>query len=169
MLGQVPEVTCFLARPSMSLRRPILSKFTTSPQPVHYSRGDMRPATASKITLKRGKTATQGHIVWQSGALICVEFDLKIDMAEWLSTQPPSGPQNEVNLMTQKSTTSGEIEHPSAESRSVSAYQIVETKALLESLAEELAGEANLVARIGCKLQSLDIAAQLLGKLAAER
>jgi hypothetical protein len=58
---------------------------------------------------------------------------------------------------------------PALKASKLDALELTRLRVALESLAKDLAADPDIVKRHMAKLQSLDITAQALGKLAAER
>lgn len=133
--------------------------------------GTVIPIPSTRIRLSRGGLTIVGQVIWQKGTLAGVRFDSRASVAEWLPKGSAAVPQEQVDLMAQKirAAPSGLPVSAEPQTQHVSASEITRVKCLLEALSEELADEIDLVTRVGSRLQSLDVAAQILGRLAFER
>lgn len=131
--------------------------------------GGVIPAPASKVSLRRGALSIAGEIVWRNGSRAGLKFSSIASVAHWL----PKGqaPQRQVDTIFQELKACGGPKAPlmAAWPVAVSTVEINDVKNLLEALAEELAEDADVVGRHASRLQSLDLATQILAKLVAER
>jgi hypothetical protein len=131
--------------------------------------GGVLPHPGSKIKLVRGSLTIGGEVAWRKGSKAGLRFDASASVAEWLPNRRTVAPQEMVDAMVQEVKTGPVTALTAAEPlpSPVSALELMRVKALIEALAEDLADDMGVVVRHGPKLQSLDLAAQLLGKLAA--
>lgn len=130
------------------------------------------PALGESYELKRGSLLAAGEIVWREGNKAGLRFDRSIAVADWL----PSGncAQQAVDTLVQqaKAVSTGHAlaaNGPAAERDSVDTDQLRRLARALEGLADDLADDAAVVTRHAQKLQALDVAVQMLRKLAAYR
>lgn len=133
--------------------------------------GGVLPHSGSTITLVRGDLAISGRVVWTQGGRAGLRFDALANVADWLPNAKTSQPQARIDAAVNEFRNAGEtapISFTEPPSSRVNAEEILRVKAMLGSLAEQLADDADVVSRHGSKLQALDLATQLLAKLAME-
>lgn len=130
--------------------------------------GGVIPRPGTKIRLARGDLMTSGQVLWSKGAKAGLQFDADVIVADWLPNARPRSQQDKVDAIVYKfdiARPGAATEMSGSRGEQIDAKEILRVKACLEALAEELADDADLIARHGSKLQILDIAAQLFGKL----
>ena len=132
------------------------------------------PAVGTRVRLVRGSHEAMAHVVWSRGGRAGLRFDGAVSANEWMMGARSIPHQQRVDEMvdqarhslgsrTSKAATTALL--PSQ----VTASDILELKRSLESLAEDLCEDDSVVFRHASRLQVLDLASQLLSKLAAER
>lgn len=137
--------------------------------------GGVIPAPGTNVRLCRGSLNIMGEVVWCRGERAGLRFESSLSVAEWLPGGRALAPQQRVDEIVQQVKASGAIGSHSAghfatlQSSTVSAAELTQLRVALESLAEDLAADRDIVKRHVPKLQTLDITAQALRKLAAER
>lgn len=129
--------------------------------------GGVLPHSGAKVTLCRGRLSITGEVAWRRDARAGLKFESGACVAHWLPSGRAFTPQDKVDsifrrveLPLNSFSASGEIS-PAQGVR----HEIARVKKLVEALAEDLAGDMNAIQRHGPKLQVLDLAAQILGKL----
>lgn len=133
--------------------------------------GQELPLVGQEIELRRGALAARGRIVWRSENLAGVSFSERTEVAEWF---PEAEPQHSVDRTFQRITEEFRAREEPAKDAAIAplhnSYITVDdmdrVAASLDELADALADDPNVIMRHTDKLQSLDIAAQLLRKLA---
>lgn len=131
---------------------------------------DALPATGESFELKRGRLFAAGQVVWRQGNKAGLRFDRLIDVVDWLPSAHSA--QQSVDCANQQ-LTSGAVGQstvgiePTARQRLIDNDQLRRVARALDLLADDLADDAALVMLHGQKLQCLDIASQMLRKLAA--
>lgn len=135
--------------------------------------GGVVPPAGTKILLSRGSLEVAGEIVWSREGRAGLRFDSHVSVREWLPRQRPSSPQQKVDETVQRIKTdlawnSGRSELPPSNSNRVSVLQLVQLRTAIETLADDLVADPEVVRRHATKLQTLDLVAQLLTKLAAQ-
>ena len=137
--------------------------------------GGAIPPPGTSVRLCRGSLNITGEIVWHSGGRAGLRLESSISVAEWLPGRQATAPQQRVDEIVQQvkaSGTAGSVSLqnvPEFQSSKLSALELTRLRVAIESLAEELAADPDIVKRHMAKLQTLDLAAQAFGKLAAGR
>lgn len=131
--------------------------------------GGVLPHPGSRVRLVRGDLVISGQVVWMRGARAGLHFDAIANVADWLPSARRPSQQSRVDAIVHGipdlsfSTPKAVIEPRPSQT---DANEILRVRAMLELLGEELAGDIDVITRHGSKLQTLDLAAQLLAKLA---
>lgn len=137
--------------------------------------GSVIPPAGTEVSLCRGSLNVAGEVVWRHAGRAGLRFESRITIAEWLPKGGSIAPQQRVDEGIQQINASGTAPplspryaaslHPAR----VDAVELTKLRVAIESLAEDLAGDALVVQRHMAKLQTLDLATQVLRKLALER
>ncbi|HET9429515.1 MAG TPA: PilZ domain-containing protein [Allosphingosinicella sp.] len=138
--------------------------------------GPVLPEAGTRARLSRGGLSVMGGIVWNNAGRAGVRFESTVSVAEWLPEGRAAMTQQRVDEIVQQVTTrKGDADPaalgavPASRSTGPKASDLRQLKLAILSLAEDLAADPAFVERHGTKLQTLDMAAEALGKLAAER
>lgn len=129
------------------------------------------PPDGSQVRLSRGSLIVRGCIAWRGGDRAGIRFDGAIEVAEWLPrASKPSG-QQRVDAMVQACRTPSSQFQPSegaaqAPSKAEAIRELLDLKNALNLAAGELANDAGIAAGFPAALQTLDMTAQKLEKLA---
>lgn len=130
---------------------------------------DRLPEVGERVELRRGEAVATGHVMWKEARRAGLQFEKRIKVAEW---QPAShAGQQAVDKVFQQMK--GLIDRPplmqvtAASTASVDAVELRETAERLDALADTLASDDDVIARHSTQLQVLDLATQILRKLAA--
>jgi hypothetical protein len=127
------------------------------------------PPQMTKVSLRRGGLNVIGTVVWCSNGRAGLEFESPISVAHWLPGGEALLDQEQVDAVFHGAEGNNERGSGSVEPQeSVTAADIMTTKAMLEVLADALADDTDLLVRHGAQMQALDLAVQMLGKLAAQ-
>ena len=125
------------------------------------------PPVKSKVSLRRGILHTEGEIIWSRGGRAGMKFDAAVTVSHWLPGGEALVEQERVDAIfhgTGQSELTAEpvtlLSHP------VTAAEIKEVKAELETLADALAEDTDVLMRHSKQMQALDLAGQLLERLA---
>ncbi|WP_370033364.1 PilZ domain-containing protein [Qipengyuania mesophila] len=129
------------------------------------------PDPGTPCLLHRGEISLDATVVWKGHGKAGIRFHRPADVGMWL----PSGrrTQSEVDVAI-KMAKAELVSAPAAKvaaplfSTELSREDIIHTAAAMEALSDELADDPAVVARFMTKLQTLDIAAQTLRKLAGQ-
>ena len=131
------------------------------------------PPPGTSVRLCRGSLNIMGEIVWCRGERAGLRFESSVSVSEWL----PRGrtPQQRVDSIFQEAKATKAAHslasdtQPTPSPSKLSEVDLTQLRVAIESLAEDLAADPDVMDRHMLKLQSLDIAAQAFRKLAAER
>lgn len=130
------------------------------------------PPEGSPVRVIRGSLSVSGHIAWrlENRAGIC--FGSTIEVAEWLPRANGPTEQQRVDALLHAcrtaTTVRAEATAPAAvTSQSEIIRQLLHYRDALNAVAEELAGDEAVAKGHPLALQSLDMTADLLNKLAA--
>ena len=139
--------------------------------------GPTLPHPGTPCLLNRGEIALEAEVVWMKFGKAGLRFARRADVAQWL----PSGRRSQSDVddavrqakAAQAATVQAHASPappPAAPlfATELSREDVGQTAAAIEQLADQLAGDPEVVARYMTKLQSLDIAAQTLRKLAEQ-
>ncbi len=137
--------------------------------------GAVLPEPGTRVRLCRADLNVGGEIVWCRDGRAGLRFESSVAVADWLPQGLASAGQQRVDRVVQELKNDGlnalpsSVAHGENDSKDFSVEELNYLRAEIESLAEDLAGDAAVVDRHFSKLQTLDIVAQALGKLAAAR
>ena len=125
------------------------------------------PPQMTDVTLQRGGLTVDGKVVWCSNGRAGLEFESPISVAHWLPGGEALLEQERVDAVFHGAQAQREPGPDSSEPRGpVTSAEILKTKAMLEVLGDALADDADVLVRHGAQLQALDLAVQVLGRLA---
>lgn len=129
------------------------------------------PDPATKIVLRRGELTVSGTVVWKEMDRAGLKFDAPIYVPHWLPGGDAMMKNHLVDAAFHGSKTRPDSASPATEltSGSVDKEMIMQAEGLLEELANALADDEDIVKRFGAQLQSLDLAIQLLRRLAGTK
>ena len=132
--------------------------------------GDHLPCVGELVSLRRGTLSASGTVVWRLEGKAGLRFDRQIDVTGWLPTG--STGQQAVDRAFQEmkaaaAAPSYPAQAPQIPSSPIDTAELLKTAAALDDLADALAEDPAVVASHGSKLQTFDIAAQLLRRYAA--
>lgn len=131
--------------------------------------GDALPQVGEEVELRRGPLAVPGRIVWRGGEQAGVSFAERTDVEDWL---PSAHPQRVVDRVFQRimdehrAVEAGGATIAPLHASFITVDDMTRAAAALDELADALSDDDAIVIRHATNLQSLDIAAQLLRKLA---
>jgi len=130
------------------------------------------PAEGSPVRLSRGSLCVRGSVAWQTEDRAGIRFDGPVAVSDWLPRAgKPSGQQRVdsiVQACRQPRPPLGEShESPAALGKEEIVRQMLELKVALDEAADALANHPGAAASCPTALQTIDVTAQKLGKLAA--
>ena len=137
--------------------------------------GVILPTSGTNVCLSRGSLNVVAEVVWCRAGRAGLRFESSVSVAEWLPQGRALAAQQRVDQIVQqvkasRTETLASPKHlPTFQSRKVGALELTRLRVALETLAEDLAADPDIVKRHMTKLQTLDLVAQALTKLAAER
>ncbi len=134
--------------------------------------GTNLPPPGVGFELVRGGLRIVGEVVWRDGGKAGLRFSEPTDTALWLPSGSSGQQQVDDTFQRLKAQAPVEVRNdpPSARrhSSSISGADLLRAAVAIDELSDALADDAGALARYGGKLQSLDIAAQLLRRLAED-
>lgn len=137
--------------------------------------GGVIPPVGTSVRLCRGSFSITGRMVWCRGGRGGLRFESSISVAEWLPGGRGTVAQQRVDEIVQETKAAGTVPSFSSGHRSddqsgkLTAFELTRLRTAIESLADDLAADPQVVKRHMTKLQTLDLAAQALRKLAGDR
>lgn len=131
------------------------------------------PPVGTDIRLCRGGLTLPGKVVWAKEARAGLLFEGFASVSDWLPRKTPPGQQLADQLFQHKRETASVSVTKAAtpaivRSAAVTASDLVDLRRAIEALAEDLADDPAVLAVHGHKLQTLDLATQILGRLARQ-
>lgn len=136
--------------------------------------GAVVPPSGSRVRLCRGSLSVTAEIAWSGEGRAGLHFESAVCVADWLPRGRGTRHQQCVDEMIQQVRASrlapvpaGDC--PGPQPNRVSAVDLTRLTEAIESLARDLVREPAVMRRHMFKLQTLDLVAQTLRKLAAER
>jgi hypothetical protein len=137
--------------------------------------GAVLPQPGTQVRLCRADLDVEGEVMWCKDGRAGLQFGSSVIVADWLPQGSAKAGQQRVDRLVQKLKSDGLSASPSSvaigenDRKDFSAQELNHLRKAVESLAEDLAADAAIVEHHSSKLQTLDIVAQALGKLAASR
>ncbi len=124
------------------------------------------PRSGTPVELRRGALVAMGTVIWKRSGKAGIEFLSQTDVRRWL---PSGGAQAAVDQAFQvfKGEPVSAFAAPLPSSM-ITTRDIEAVAAMLDDLADTFAGDAGVLFNYSAKLQALDIAAQMLRKLASQ-
>lgn len=131
--------------------------------------GEALPRIGEQLRLQRGELTASGRIVWRREGKAGLRFEHAVEVSRWLPTGSGGQQQVDQTFHDLRSATAHAKVSPmeQIEASPVGTEDLLKVAAALDALADDLAEDAAVVARYSAKLQSLDIASQLLRRFAA--
>ena len=133
--------------------------------------GDTLPLVGYDVELRRGALAVPGKIVWRSEGQAGVSFTKRAVVEDWFSdAEPQQMIDNAFQRIMKEMRGRGPVRESNAPLHNsyITADDMHRVAGSLDDLADSLADDAELVIRLSEELQTLDVAAQLLRKLAQQ-
>lgn len=136
--------------------------------------GAVVPPPGSRVRLCRGSMSVTAEVAWSEDGRAGLHFESAVCVADWLPGGRGTSHQQCVDEMIQEVRASHLVSVPAGgcpgpQSNEVTAVELTRLTEAVESLAHDLARDPAVVKRHMLRLQTLDLAAQTLRKLAAER
>lgn len=135
--------------------------------------GQGLPSVGHEVELRRGALAVPGRIVWRGDDQAGVSFSERTEVADWFPDAPPQASvdrafQRIMEEFRERGLPPSPVVPAPLHNSCITVDDMARVAALLDVLADALAEDSGVVMRHTDKLQSLDIAAQLLRKLAKQ-
>ena len=134
--------------------------------------GEVLPGRGSAVALCKGDLAVPGTVVWRNANRAGLSFANPTDVSQWLPSAQAQKSADETfrKLKVEQAQQPGDrVGCAPLHTSFVSTEEMERAAAALDDLASMLALDDRVVVEFASKLQSLDIAAQLLRKMAARR
>jgi hypothetical protein len=137
--------------------------------------GAVIPETGSLVQLIRGQLIVHGLVAWSGEGRFGLKFSGRIDVQQWRAATSNTEQErvNEVVRLVKAGVVPLPVQSLSESGREMAASRpelardLRRVAGLLDELGEELAGDADTLARHGLVLQSIDISVQLLAAIEA--
>lgn len=127
------------------------------------------PNKGAEVVMARGALESAAIVMWAAGGRAGLSFKSPIEVSAWLPRSSHEKQQRVDQLIHQISRAPSLSVAPRLTPSQMTAGELLELKAALESLEADLASDPAIVARHLCKLQVLDLAAQAFMRLAQNR
>lgn len=135
--------------------------------------GVVLPAAKEEVCLRRGALSITGEVVWRASGKVGLRFFSRVEVKEWLSASGNRLDQQRVDELIQQVRSEKDPPPPvtieTTEPRPISGSELSQLAKAIDALADELAADPAVVSRYFSKLQTLDITAQVLRKLATRQ
>ncbi len=131
--------------------------------------GDRLPGIGERVELRRGDLLAWAKVIWTDPGKAGLQFDHPIKIPDWLPSSH-AGQQTVDNIFQQLKAgaeKSPVAPVPAALPSGVAQIELEQTAEALEALADTLAEDIHVIEHHSTHLQVLDIAAQILRRLAA--
>ena len=127
--------------------------------------GASLPSHGDFVELRRGNSYVSGTVAWCHGGKAGLQFEGRPNVAEWMPGA--AGQQRIDNIVYQAKADAGlRIAPTMPEGDSgLCRMRLRRLAQQVDALADELADDPEIIARLGPKLQTLDMASQALRKL----
>lgn len=129
------------------------------------------PPEGSRVRLSRGSLSVRGEVVWRRDNRAGIRFDAALEVGNWLPSGIRPSHQQRVDEMIHACRSapagSAELTPPPPLARSEAIRELLDLRDTLNLVAEELAGDITIAMAHATGLQKLDVAGQMLDKLAA--
>lgn len=134
--------------------------------------GALVPPLGSRVRLCRGSLSVTAEIIWSTDGRAGLRFESTVCVEDWLPHGRAMTPQERVDEMVGQVKASALVPRSpgdglTTESGKPAALELARLVHALESLAEDLTADPEVVKRHLLKIQTLDVAAQALRKVAA--
>lgn len=137
--------------------------------------GPVLPLPGTHVRLTRGSLSIMGNIVWHRDGRAGLRFKSTVSVADWLPQGRAVSAQQRIDEIVQHARTASKgvdprapVDCPAPQSTSLSAVDLRQLGLAIQSLSEDLAADPVAVERHGSKLQTLDIVAQALRRIASD-
>jgi hypothetical protein len=135
--------------------------------------GSLAPEAGSDVVLSRGSLEAPAEVVWCAQGRMGLRFSGEIAVDKWLASRGQTGQVQVDRIVSDFKSgrpSSGLIASPSVTTESISNIKVADSLKLvatmLSELEDELSSSQEILSAHGEKLQSLDLANQMLQALA---
>ena len=130
------------------------------------------PAAGTVVELIRGALVARGKVVWSSGVRCGVRFSSEVSVKDWLAAPTKVEQQRVDDIVALVKAGRTDLVHEDIVATGPRSPELVDdigaVLELMKDVEDDLASCDDTLARHGIKLQSLDIAMQMLRALALE-
>ncbi len=123
------------------------------------------PQQGRAIELVRGALRVTGDVVWRDEQRCGVRFRSAVVVADWLASCGRNGQQGVERRVSQLRMGAVPAEPATADTPADLSDDVARMRHLLDRLGDDLASDPDTLVRHASSLQTLDIAAQMLGAL----
>lgn len=131
--------------------------------------GPALPAVGEQLHLSRGASSVRGRVAWARAGKAGVRFDGRVEVGDW--TPGGNTAQQRVDKVVEQVRAGvvplGADERSTAQG--LGSPDLERLAQAIDALSDALADDPATVARFGTKLQTLDVASQVLRKLSRRR
>ncbi|MBO9518242.1 MAG: PilZ domain-containing protein [Porphyrobacter sp.] len=134
--------------------------------------GETLPNIGEPLRLVRSGLSVSGKVVWRQPRKAGLCFDSEIDVSDWLPTGSGTRQQDVdriVHEVKEARIDTNAQPRTNLEPTPITSSDLLNAAAAIEALADALAEDDGVVAKYATRLQVLDIASQLLRKVAVPR
>lgn len=135
--------------------------------------GAVLPTPGGRVRLCRGSLEVSAKVVWCKDGAAGLRFESAVTVADWLPRGRAAAPQQRIDEAFHQARVEASVGSPLApppcSANKLGALDLMRMKQAIEALAVELASDRDFVERYASKLQVLDMAAQILGRIATQR
>ena len=138
--------------------------------------GPLLPPPGTQVRMSRGSLNIMGDIIWHKDRRAGLRFKSTVSVADWLPHGRSLDDQQRIDEVIQNARMGNRgvsprapIDSLTSHSTKLSAMELRRLRLTILTLSEDLAADPLVVERHGAKLQTLDVVAQALGRLASER
>lgn len=128
------------------------------------------PPAGTQVRLRRAKLDVPASIAWSESGRAGLAFLKPVPVSDWLPAKPANSRQPYLDVVVQQireSQIEPTVDTVDLPASGVSTDDLRRLLTEIQSLAEDLAADPAIVKRHAIKLQTLDLASQLVGKLIA--
>lgn len=124
------------------------------------------PRSGTPVEMRRGKLVAMGTIIWKRAGKAGIEFLSETDVRRWMPAGAGQGAVDPAFQVFAGEPASAFV--PPMPEAQITTGDIEAVATMLDDLADTLSGDAGVLFHYAAKLQALDVASQMLRKLALD-